>query len=681
MTFKGSYASRPARRVFRNLGIHEKKLVFNEQEINLAAQAQFTDSEVRSELRRTYLRLRKTWNVVFAPERVIVPIIVNSMVAIAPVDALTRVMAFYSLKVAEDRTQVQSQNKPDLADKIDCCVTRHENHDERPRYDYASQLLGPVLLLKIAPKGLISRTIPNVILDMDKNLRVDHRECASSQPTQTFESRAILLARYRLLRSTKILPKAIRILSSGYNIYVSAEMAYSRGDIVSAFESYQKAIRKILKDENPTAKVPIPASRLPLLPPHQPLELLGAVWQNFVGFFRDPQMNFTEESAPEAYKLLASFRPNAGTSLKSHTRLERTERGKILLKGMQVTAALTLGLLAWDKKDRATAAKRYQEGIDLAKTVPDFMDPPKGMKGWEVYVNGDMKQVKENLGLIVKNDMVNAELIRTRSGVAYKVPEKTDAPLTEEEQIAQLDQVMQMSRLYPTADPWGMKVDTLGGFVAFFSLFIRAYVAHDVMLPYSTSLSTRSSYSSWGDMYSQFKENWLNRGKNYTSMVMLATENAIPGVDLSSARWWQKYFTQWPWRLGSTTSIKEDSWLTSLREGALSSYCQLNTALANGDDQAIKRLTTHTYQDHMLKLRKKQQQRSKYLWHFHKEVSPARVLSIRANQGYLATDEPKFGNRMMVHALVRIDTEQVGFGGCLLYAFAMSVPPILLRFS
>jgi hypothetical protein len=48
--------------------------------------------------------------------------------------------------------------------------------------------------------------------------------------------------------------------------------------------------------------------------------------------------------------------------------------------------------------------------------------------------------------------------------MAYKVPEKEEnKALTEEEQIAQVDQIMAMSKLFPTADPWGQRVDTLGG--------------------------------------------------------------------------------------------------------------------------------------------------------------------------------------------------------------------------
>lgn len=56
---------------------------------------------------------------------------------------------------------------------------------------------------------------------------------------------------------------------------------------------------------------------------------------------------------------------------------------------------------------------------------------------------------------------------------------------------------------------------------------------------------------------------------------------------------------------------------------------------------------------------KKNQPGVKYIWRFHRELSPTRVISIRASEGYLAAEDPKFGNRMMIHALVRIDSEQV----------------------
>lgn len=48
-------------------------------------------------------------------------------------------------------------------------------------------------------------------------------------------------------------------------------------------------------------------------------------------------------------------------------------------------------------------------------------------------------------------------------GMSYKVPEEKAGPMTEEEQMEQVEQIMAMSKLFPTADPWGQRVDTLGG--------------------------------------------------------------------------------------------------------------------------------------------------------------------------------------------------------------------------
>ncbi|KAF8060832.1 hypothetical protein FPV67DRAFT_1673666 [Lyophyllum atratum] len=204
---------------------------------------------------------------------------------------------------------------------------------------------------------------------------------------------------------------------SGLALFKRAEASHYQGDIQSAFDDYQKAIKKILKDENVTAKIPA------IVLDDCPQELLGYIWRSLLGFFRDRQMNFTEESDPDAFKLLSSFRPSAP---KSHPRLERTPRGKVLLKGMQVTAGLTLGLLAWDKRDRATAAKRYQEALDLAETHPAFSSLPPGMTGLEKYVHADLIQVKVNLGWLIVNDTLNEQVFgaQTREG---KVPGWRDA--------------------------------------------------------------------------------------------------------------------------------------------------------------------------------------------------------------------------------------------------------------
>lgn len=47
------------------------------------------------------------------------------------------------------------------------------------------------------------------------------------------------------------------------------------------------------------------------------------------------------------------------------------------------------------------------------------------------------------------------------------------------------------------------------------------------------------------------------------------------------------------------------------------------------------------------------------IWQLHRVVEPVQVLSFRVTQGHYGANEPKFGNRLLVHALVKFDTEQV----------------------
>ncbi len=108
------------------------------------------------------------------------------------------------------------------------------------------------------------------------------------------------------------------------------------------------------------------------LQPDFALETLALIWRNFVGFFRDPKLGFNEESSPEAYQLLCSFRPS---DERSFPEFEKSTEGKILLIAIQATALATLGLMAWDKGDRATAAKRYKQALDLAGKHPPFISP------------------------------------------------------------------------------------------------------------------------------------------------------------------------------------------------------------------------------------------------------------------------------------------------------------------
>jgi tetratricopeptide (TPR) repeat protein len=193
-------------------------------------------------------------------------------------------------------------------------------------------------------------------------------------------------------------------MTSGASLFQLAELAYARNRFDEALEYYQQSIKKILKDESVTAKLPVAA--VAQLPVNYPRETLGLVWHNFVGMFRDPTMNFNKETSPKAYKLLTSFKPSAPDP---HPQFQKMEKGRILLKGLQIAAAFTLGIMAWDKRDRATAAKRYKEAIELGATHPPFVELPPGAVGMDVYIHATVKEAKDNLDILMGHDAERAQ--------------------------------------------------------------------------------------------------------------------------------------------------------------------------------------------------------------------------------------------------------------------------------
>ncbi|KAH6903299.1 hypothetical protein BKA70DRAFT_1387755 [Coprinopsis sp. MPI-PUGE-AT-0042] len=194
----------------------------------------------------------------------------------------------------------------------------------------------------------------------------------------------------------------------GQQLFETAEKAYMlQRDEKKAFEYYQKAIKKVLNDEN--VLTPCFNRRPAGVPDDFPSELLAMVFRNFCGFFKDPAMNFTEATAPEAFKLLSSFRPNRN---QEHTRFTST-RAQFLLKCLQIETCLTLGILAWDVKDRATAAKRYQEALDIAATEP-VLSSPKPPVGLETWISNEVAEIRDNLAILVGNDTLNSSVLEAQ---------------------------------------------------------------------------------------------------------------------------------------------------------------------------------------------------------------------------------------------------------------------------
>lgn len=207
------------------------------------------------------------------------------------------------------------------------------------------------------------------------------------------------------------MPTAVQLFKQAYTAYCS-------NDHDESLALYQKCIQKILKDERLTQPLPALSAST-----ETPQELLGIAFNQLTSFFRGgpysqgtctvfvlirtfSKWQWKTESAPEAYKLINSFRPGGN---KEYPRFTTPEQ-QLLLKAIQINAGLTLGLIAWDKKDRAAASKRYKETLDLAATHSPWNSVDPRSKYLNRWAADSVQQVKDNLAMIVQNDTINSQM-------------------------------------------------------------------------------------------------------------------------------------------------------------------------------------------------------------------------------------------------------------------------------
>ena len=72
-------------------------------------------------------------------------------------------------------------------------------------------------------------------------------------------------------------------------------------------------------------------------------------------------------------------------------------------------------------------------------------------------------------------------------------------------------------------------------------------------------------------------------------------------------------------------------------------------------------MTAAEYQAELLRRVKKQPSNLTFKWNLEGVVSPIQIVSLRVAQYHMGKEDPKFGSRYLVHALVKLDTEQVRF--------------------
>lgn len=167
------------------------------------------------------------------------------------------------------------------------------------------------------------------------------------------------------------------------------------------------------------------------------------------------------------------------------------------------------------------------------------------------------------------------------------------------------------------------------------------------------------------------------------SMLYLAGDNSIPGVNLGRVPWYKSF--GWIFKAWRVKSTKDNTWVAPLRQIALDTYRDLNQMVAryasfpfiepllfpadisinSGNVKAIKTLTAAEYQTELLRRVKKQPSNLTFKWNLEGVVSPIQIVSLRVAQYHMGKEDPKFGSRYLVHALVKLDTEQVRFlSGC-----------------
>ncbi|KAI0319246.1 hypothetical protein OF83DRAFT_832463 [Amylostereum chailletii] len=210
--------------------------------------------------------------------------------------------------------------------------------------------------------------------------------------------------------------------------------------------------------------------------------------------------------------------------------------------------------------------------------------------------------------------------------VAVKRKPQDEAEIGEEEMLDNLDRMLRMEDQMP-ADVWNQRIETL-----------------DVQIPKS---ALRAKDASVKERLGLMWDNTLNWYKNVQGMYQLAKTSFFPTKSPRS-------FQIFQWR-----STKQGKWVAPLRANFLDIYTAANTAMAEGNPKKLKELTRDEYAESALERTKRFRESSNtYRWKLHGIRSPVEIVSIRATPANYSRQEPKTGNRLLVHALVKFDTLQ-----------------------
>ncbi|KAJ7512773.1 hypothetical protein B0H11DRAFT_1698514 [Mycena galericulata] len=158
-------------------------------------------------------------------------------------------------------------------------------------------------------------------------------------------------------------------------------------------------------------------------------------------------------------------------------------------------------------------------------------------------------------------------------------------------------------------------------------------------------------------MYRQFVANRINDGKNAFSMRHIGISDSFPGVEIDQSLGWFRSAYLFAKRVFGAQSLRANAWVAPMRQEVLEQYIKLNKALMQRSPK-LTDLTMESFSEEVLALLRKRDPEHLYRWNFHREVTPTRILSLRAADGEFSKEMPETGTRVGVQALVRFDTEQ-----------------------
>ncbi|KAF5335961.1 hypothetical protein D9611_006209 [Ephemerocybe angulata] len=189
---------------------------------------------------------------------------------------------------------------------------------------------------------------------------------------------------------------------SGYHFFKFGENMYKGGMVPESMVWYAFALGKMANMEDVLQSVP--TADLPVkVPDDMPTESVALVWKTMCEYFRDPSMpDITAATCENANSLLLMFAP--GSELKPfQRRFLTTSKGTFLLKCLQVSGGFTLASLAWDRGDRAEAARRYREALELAEgEVVGIFRGREPRPGLEMWIARDIEGMKGRLGGVLE---------------------------------------------------------------------------------------------------------------------------------------------------------------------------------------------------------------------------------------------------------------------------------------